>query len=220
MNPEKLFDYLDGRLSTSERAALEQQILANPELQRELAVAREIHARARNDAREVTLDAEIDTSERGRKLARRIGVAFIILMAANVGVGLWFIARHENRNPNRALLEAQMREQLAKSLEQRAAAEFGQARLGVVEVKITASRGALERVADDVVAAAERLGGSAAKGIAEQNRIGVLLDVPAAQSAELQKQLAAIPGAEAKIGDTTATGADRTSFAVDINERP
>ena len=219
MNPEKLFDYLDGRVSPAERAAIEQQLLTSAELQRELAIAREIHARARNDAREVVLDAEIDTSERGRKLARRIGVAFIILMAANVGVGLWFIAHHETRNPNRALLEAQMREQLTKSLEQKAAAEFGAAQLGIVELKITAPRGQVERIADEVVAVTQRLGGSATKGIGEPDRIGVLADVPAAQSAEFQKQLGAIPGAEAKL-TAIVPQSDKTNFAVEITERP
>src|SRR5260370_29654540 len=121
MNPDKLFDYLDGKLSTRERAELEQRLTSDQELQRELAVARRIHASMRGDSREVLLPAEVDVSERGRKMARRVGVAFIILMAANVGIGLWLIARHETKNPNRALLEAQVRQQLAKSLERAAA---------------------------------------------------------------------------------------------------
>ena len=47
-------------------------------------------------------------------MAIRIGVAFMVLMFVNVGIGLWFIFRHESKNPNRPLLEAQMREQIAK----------------------------------------------------------------------------------------------------------
>ena len=42
MNPDKLFDYLEGRLSPVERAALEQRLVSDTHLQRELAVAREI----------------------------------------------------------------------------------------------------------------------------------------------------------------------------------
>jgi anti-sigma factor RsiW len=42
MNPDKLFDYLDGRLPAPERAALEKQLISDRQLQRELAVARQI----------------------------------------------------------------------------------------------------------------------------------------------------------------------------------
>ena len=38
MNPDKLFDYLEGRLPPAERAALEQRLISDRQLQRELAV--------------------------------------------------------------------------------------------------------------------------------------------------------------------------------------
>src|SRR5438874_7639469 len=123
MNPDKLFDYLEGKLPATERAALEEQLISDKQLQRELAVARQIHAGMRGNSREVLLPPETDVTEQGRKMALRVGAAFIILMAVNVGFGLWLIARHETKNPNRALLENQMRQQIAKSLE-RAAATF------------------------------------------------------------------------------------------------
>src|SRR4029453_922124 len=44
MNPDKLFDYLDGKLPAEERAALEERFMSEPELRNELAVARQIHA--------------------------------------------------------------------------------------------------------------------------------------------------------------------------------
>ena len=50
-------------------------------------------------------------------MAVRPGVAFIILVFVNAGFGLWLIVRHETRNPDPALLEAQIRQQIAKSLE-------------------------------------------------------------------------------------------------------
>src|SRR5947208_12780389 len=105
MNPDKLFDYLEGRLSPGERAALEERLISDKQLQRELAVARQIHTGMRGDSREVVLSPEPDVTEQGRKMALRVGAAFIILMSVNVGIGLWFIARHEARNPNRVLLE-------------------------------------------------------------------------------------------------------------------
>ena len=49
MNPDKLFDYLDGRLPAAERAALEEQLISDRQLQRELAVARQIHAGMHGD---------------------------------------------------------------------------------------------------------------------------------------------------------------------------
>src|SRR5205809_7996531 len=84
MNPDKLFDYLDGRLPAAERAALERQLISDPQLQRELAVVREVHARMGNDSRQVFLPAETDFTRRSRKIALRVGTVFIILMAANI----------------------------------------------------------------------------------------------------------------------------------------
>src|SRR6266508_141056 len=130
MNPDKLFDYLEDRLPAAERAALEKRLMSDKQLQRELAVARQIHAGMRGDSREVLLPPQSDVTEQGRKMALRVGAAFIVLMAVNVGIGLWLIARHETKNPNRALLETQMRQQIAKSLEQ-ASATFTPAPLPV-----------------------------------------------------------------------------------------
>src|SRR6266478_7584095 len=117
MNPDKLFDYLEGRLPAGERAALEERLISDKQLQRELAIARQIQAGMRGDSREVVLPARPDVTEQGRKMALRIGTAFIVLMGVNVGFGLWLIARHETKNPNRALLEKQMRQQITKALE-------------------------------------------------------------------------------------------------------
>ncbi len=120
MNPDKLFDYLDGRLPAAERAALEERLISDKQLQREFGVARQIHAGIRGDSREIILPPSPDVSEQGHKMAIRIGVAFMVLMFVNVGIGLWFIFKHESSNPNRPLLEAQMREQIAKSIERAA----------------------------------------------------------------------------------------------------
>jgi len=58
MNPDKLFDYLEGRLLPKERAALEEQLMSDKQLQREFAVARRIHAGMHSDSREVVLPAQ------------------------------------------------------------------------------------------------------------------------------------------------------------------
>jgi hypothetical protein len=226
MNPDKLFDYLDGKLPATERAALEQRLMLDKQLQRELVVARQIHAGMRGDSREVLLSPKPDVTEQGRKMALRVGAAFIILMAVNVGIGLWFIARHEARNPNRALLETQMRQQIAKSLEH-AAATLTPAPLGVTEITISAAAGKLEAVADEVVTIASRFGGSAAKGLPDRDRLSVLVDLPSNRESEFRSAISSIAGApgssasaKATADKTTPATGEKKSFAVQIVEVP
>jgi hypothetical protein len=200
MNPDKLFDYLEGRLPAAERAALEERLISDKQLQRELAVARQIHTGMVGDSREVLLSSQPDVSEQGRKMALRVGVAFIVLMAVNVGFGLWLIVRHESRNPNRALLETQMREQIAKSLEH-AASTLTPGPLGVSEITVPVSTGKLDTVANEVVTIASRLGGSATKGLQDRDRLSVLVDVPSNREQEFRAAIEAIgreePGSSA-----------------------
>ena len=97
MNPDKLFDYLDGKLSPNERAELEERLMSDPEARRELAVARQIHA-SMGDSREVDGIADPALiSERGPVLARRIMIAFIVLVFANVGFGIYAIFFMKNK---------------------------------------------------------------------------------------------------------------------------
>src|SRR6476620_8375776 len=192
MNPDKLFDYLEGRLSPKERAALEQQLMSDEQLQREFAVARQIHAGMRGDSREVVLPAPPEVPEQGRKMAIRIGVAFMVLMFVNVGIGLYFIFRHESNNPNRSLLEAQMREQIAKSIERAEALTPAPNVLGVSEITIPAKTGKLDSVADRVVGMVSGLGGSATKGVPDAGRISILIDIPANRESEFRAAVASI----------------------------
>jgi len=223
MNPDKLFDYLEGRLSPKERAALEQQLMSDKQLQREFAVARQIHGGIRGDSREVVLPAPTDVSEQGRKMAIRIGVAFMILMFVNVGIGLWFIFRHESKNPNRPLLEAQMREQIAKSIENAAALTPEPNVLGVSEISLAAETGKLDAVADKVVAIVSKLGGSATKGVPDAGRLSVLVDLPANREPEFRGSIAAI-GNDRPVSTPPATAAPseasvKKSVVVQIVER-
>jgi len=221
MNPDKLFDYLSGNLSSSEREAFEERLRSDEQLQRELAVARRIHEHMRGESREVILPGDPGISERGRKMARRVGIAFIVLMAVNVGAGLWFIARHESKNPNRALLERQMRQQLAQSLEHAAATALSPVPLGVTEITLSAAPGQLGVVADQVTAIAGQLGGRATKGIPEQHRIGLLVDLPAKQEAEFRRKIAVIAGlnpVSPPPEQNSANESETKSFAVEILE--
>jgi hypothetical protein len=225
MNPDKLFDYLEGRLPASERAALEEQLISDKQLQRELAVARQIHAGMHGDSREILLPPQPDVSEQGRKMALRVGVAFIVLMAVNVAFGLWLIFRHEIQNPNRPLLEKQMREQISKSIE-RAAATLTPAPLGVTEIAVPATAGKLDVVADEVVTIASRFGGSAAKGLQDRDRLSVLVDVPSNREQEFRAAIESIGGAPGSTTPATVTTpttatqgtAEKKSFVVQIVE--
>jgi hypothetical protein len=155
-------------------------------------------------------------------MALRVGTAFIVLMAVNVGIGLWLIARHETKNPNRALLETQMRKQITNSL-QSAAASFTPAPLGVGEIMVPAATGKLESVADEVVIIATRFGGSATKGLANQGRLSVLVDLPSNREPEFRAAILSIMG-EAPTGSaapatTAAAAAEKKSFIVQIVEQ-
>ena len=214
MNPEKLFDYLEGRLSPKERAALEEQLMSNKQLQREFAVARQIHAGMRGDSQEVILPAQPEVSEQGRKMAIRIGVAFMVLMFVNVGIGLWFIFRHESKNPNRPLLEAQMREQIAKSIE-RAAATLTPAPnpLGVSEITVPAETGRVDAVAERGVAIVSRFGGSATKGVPDAGRVSILVDLPANRESDFRNAIASIGGEEPGSSTFAEVSADKPTPA-------
>jgi hypothetical protein len=229
MNPDKLFDYLEGRLPAAERAALEERLISDKQLQRELTVARQIHVGMRGDSREVLLPSRSDVTEQGRKMALRVGVAFMVLMAVNVGIGLWLIARHETKNPNRALLERQMRDQIANSLEH-AAAAFTPAPLGVGEITVPAATGKLEAVADEVVTIATRFGGSATKGLPDRGRLSVLVDVPSNREPEFRAAILSMVGQALPASATPATASqapgspspatgEKKSFVVQIVEQ-
>jgi hypothetical protein len=224
MNPDKLFDYLDDRLPAAERAALERQLISDRQLQRELAVARQIHAGMRGDYREVLLptQTDMDGMERGRKMALRVGAAFIVLMAVNVGVGLWIIARHETKNPNRALLETQMRQQITKALEHAGTTLTPVPSLGASEIAIPAATGKLDVVADEVVAIASQFGGSATKGLPDQRRLSVLVDLPLNSESEFRAAIASIARGQPVSATPPATGraAGSPAFAKATADKP
>jgi len=150
-------------------------------------------------------------------------------MAVNVGIGLWLIARHETKNPNRALLERQMRDQIANSLEH-AAAAFTPAPLGVGEITVPVAPGKLEAVADQVVTIASRFGGSATKGLPDRGRLSVLVDVPSNRDPEFRAAISSMVGeappasatlaraSQAPRSPSPATG-EKKSFIVQIVEQ-
>ena len=227
MNPDKLFDYLDGRLPAAERAALEERLISDKQLQREFGVARQIHAGIRGDSREIILPPSPDVSEQGHKMAIRIGVAFMVLMFVNVGIGLWFIFKHESSNPNRPLLEAQMREQIAKSIERAATLTPAPNALGVSEITVPTGNGRLDAVGDEVVAIDSRFGATATKCVPDRVRVSVLVDVPTSLELDFRNALASIGGeisappaaSSPERGSPTPATIEKKNFIVQIVEK-
>jgi len=113
MSPDKLFDYLDGKLSSQEQAELERQLATDTYLQRQLVIAREIHSRMRSSP-EVLLEDEA-TAKRGAILGRRVAIAFAVLVFMNVVFGLYAIGFLEKKKRARPT-EEQNRKELAAGL--------------------------------------------------------------------------------------------------------
>ena len=208
MNPDKLFDYLDGKLPPNEKAELEERFMSDPEARLELAVARQIHA-GLGDSREVVGIAEAEPiSERGPVLARRIMIAFTVLVAANVGFGIYAIFFMKNRERAREQTE-QNRTKLTQSLSQTAAAALPTPTLSIDEITFNAPATERDALTSKVIAAATQSGGSAAKGLSNENGTLIFAEIPTARLNEFRQALkklgAIIPpsAAEPNAGEKT-----------------
>jgi hypothetical protein len=206
MNPDKLFDYLDGKLSPKARAELEDLFMSDPEARRELAVARQIHA-SMGDSREIVGIADASSpSDRGPILARRIMIAFMVLVFVNVAFGIYAIFFMKNKQRLRERTE-QNRTELTQSLSQTAAAALPTPTLGVEEITFNAPATEQVTVAEKVIAAASQSGGSAAKGLSNENGILIFAEIPTTRLNEFREALkklgATVPvaTAESNVGE-------------------
>jgi anti-sigma factor RsiW len=179
MNPDKLFDYLDGKLPPEERAALEERFMSEPELREELAVARRIHAEM-GDSREVVGFAEPTLEQRGAILGRRVAIAFSVLVFANVLFGIYAIAFMKKKDRAQTSIE-QNRTELAESLARTAAVALPTPSLDVDEIKFTVSVPEQDKLANKILAAAKQAGGSGTKGLADQQGVLLFAEVPNAR---------------------------------------
>ncbi len=203
MNPDKLFDYLDGKLADHERKAVEDRLMSDVKARREFDVARRIHSSMRqNDSErpEVLDELSDETAARGRRLARQVGLAFTVLVAMNVLLGLLYIAHRESKNPNRQLLDEQAREHLQKSLEN-AAATLTPPPLGVGRLQVTAETGQSASVADEIVLAAQKFLGSATQAALDNGRIDVVVEVPGKTATDFKNALPVLLGVKAVSGE-------------------
>jgi hypothetical protein len=221
MNPDKLFDYLDGKLAPADRAHLEEKLISDELLRRQFEVARKIH-RSGPDAREVVLPPEDPAAmERAGKLGRRIAVAAVVLVFANVGFGLLFISWKNTKPKGAGTQEAQIRQQLAASLNAAGQNVLPAPSFASAEIQISAPANQWQAVAAQVSSAAEKCSGSSAQGLPEETVLTMLADIPSNREAEFRQILARsgliAPSSTATTAATPAPGEnERTIVQVRI----
>jgi len=193
MSPEKLFDYLEGSLPEEEHAELERKLATDPQLQRELAIAREMHRRSRGSREVLGESEEIDIpAAPSGKLGRRLIAAFALLVLVNVLVGIAFIiGRKKPENPaDLRARELAIRQQLTASLQKTAETALPAPTLATEEIHLFAPASEREALANNVVMLATQCGGSAAKAPPDDMGITVLADIPASREDEFRRAVA------------------------------
>ena len=189
MNPDKLFDYLDGKLSPADRTALEEMLMSDAQLRQQFNVAREIH-RGGGVSREVIVPSEDPAMvERRGRLVRRIITAAFVLIGLNVVIGLGIIGARNNKQKQFKAKEAEIRQQLTSSLDAAAQNALPPPSFTADEIQITAPAAQWETVAARIAAAAETCTGSAAKGLPEDTALIVMVDIPSSREAEFRQIL-------------------------------
>jgi hypothetical protein len=195
MNPEKLFDYLEGKLPETERVALDERLATDAQLQRELDIAREMHKRSRG-SREVMLEGdEPEIPSPPKPLGRRVATAFAALVLLNVLVGIAFIIGKKGDTGELRAREAATRQRLTESLQKTAESSLPLPTIGD-EVHLPAAIHERERIADSVVMLAQQSGGSAAKAPPDEQRITVVIDLPSTRADEFRRSLAPLAPAD------------------------
>jgi hypothetical protein len=198
MNPEKLFDYLDGTLDPTQRAEFEEKLAADPQLQRELAIAREMHRRSRGSREVVGESEELEIPPPRSKLGGRLLAAFALLVLVNVLVGIVFIiGRKKSDTPaDLRAKELAIRQQLTASLQKTAETALPAPSLAADEIRLSAPAEERDALANNVIMIATQCGGSAAKGPPDEAGITVLADIPASREEEFRRALAPLAPAD------------------------
>lgn len=208
MNPDKFFDYLDGRLPEHEREVFEDKLLSDPQMQRQLGVAREIHKGMRSQrSREVLAEQDPETQERAGRLGRRVAVAFAVLVFVNVLVGIAFIV---GRGKSTKPANTHVRDQVSASLERAAAAALPAPTIAD-DITILAAPAERDALADRVIAAAAQVGGSGVKALPNERTTTVVVELPVSREPDFRAALVPL-GAPAS-APTTATPAPSDAAA-------
>lgn len=217
MSPQKLFDYLEGKFSAEQRATFEAELAANPQLQRELAIAREMHQRARG-SREVVGDQDPDIPLPAKGLGRKLLTAFAALVLLNVIVGIVFIIGNKKGTGELRAREEATRKQLAESLQRTAESSLPLPTIGN-EIHLPTPPADRVRVADGVIALAQQAGGSAAKAPPDDKGITVVVDLPSTRADEFRRSLRPLAPVDYSPAPEPSPSADtRTILQVRIGE--
>lgn len=217
MSPDKLYDYLDGKLPPDERTKIEHRLSIDPDLQRQLSRAREIHRGMQGS------DAALengDDQRRAGKLGRRIATIFAGLVLLNVVVGFVFIIGHgrTGKTPPPAQ-DAALRQQLTSSVEQQVNAALPPPTLGD-EITLSALPAEREAVADKVVAAAVQCGGSGAKALPNEKTATVIVELPENRERDFRQALAPLGEMTAPpLPNESAAGSSKKLLQVQIRNR-
>ena len=196
MNPEKLFDYLEGSLPEPERAQLETQLATDPQLQRELAIAREMHRRSRGSREVLGESEEPEIPSPAKPLGRRVAIAFFLLVLLNVFVGIAFIiGKKRDKSVDWRTMEAATRKQLESSLQDTANTTFPTPTIAE-EIYLPAPTAERDALANHVISLATQAGGSAAKAPPDEKGISVVVDVPTERADEFRRSLAPLAPAD------------------------
>jgi hypothetical protein len=192
MNPEKLFDYLEGNLPAAERAQLEAQLATDPQLQRELAIARTMQERSRGSREVIGQSEELEIpSEAAGKLGRRVATAFAALVLLNVIVGILFIVgKKQHTTGDQRAKEAAIQAQVESSLTSVAERSMPSTNLAGDEIRLVAPAKEHDSLANNVILLATQCGGSAAKAPRDDSGITVLAQIPSARENEFRQAVA------------------------------
>lgn len=189
MTPEKFFDYLEGKLPPAEKERLERALIADPELQQEFATARQIHRGLQRPPNESS--ATTQAARRGRQVA----AAFAVLVLMNVVLGLVYIFKANKPSDEvRKAKEDALRHQLESSVEKSAAAAFPPPSIGIEPIVLPVARAKQNAVAETIINAATKAGGSGTKGLPNDDGFSVLVLVPASAERDFRATLAALGG--------------------------
>ena len=205
MNPDKLFDYLDGKLSPADRTDLEEKLMSDAQLRQQFAVAREIHRTGR-DSREVLLPPDAETAERGGRLGRRIATVAFILVLLNVAGGLAVISWKAKR-PAQTQRDAAVRRQLEDSLGAAGRNALPTPSLNDDEMNLAAPRGEWDHLATSVIAAADAAGGSAVRDD-RADEVILTASIPRARLGDFRRQLL---GPNASVSTVTNSSSGQTA---------
>ena len=205
-----MFDYLEGKFSAEQRAAFEAELANNPQLQRELSIAREMHQRSRG-SREVVGDQDPEIPMPAKGLGRKLLTAFAALVLLNVVVGIVFIIGNKKGTGELRAREEATRKQLAESLQRTAETSLPLPTIGN-EIHLPTSPADISRVADGVVALAQQAGGSAAKAPPDDKGINVIVDLRSNRADEFRRSLRPLAPVDFSPAPEPSPSADRRTI--------